>query len=305
MTATESILQTPQTIRIFCEDWPDYELLDSGQGQKLERFGPYIVARGEAKAWWTPDLPQKDWARAVAFHSGEENTAWTLHQAVPREWLVRIENLTIQARFLGASKHIGIFPEKITHWRWLAEQIRTAKINFGTPPVQVLNLFGYTGIASLVAAAGGAHVTHVDSAKGVVTWARYNQQLSGLDKLPIRWIVDDAVKFVQRESRRNKRYDIIILDPPAFGRGPKNEIWKIEDQLPGFLADCRAVLSDAALFVLLTMYSINQSALLLGNLLQDMMRGAGGAIDVGELCLKPKASPKLLAMSHFGRWTAR
>jgi hypothetical protein len=159
--------------------------------------------------------------------------------------------------------------------------------------------------ATHFAAAAGAHVTHVDSAKGVVTWARYKQQLSGLEKLPIRWIVDDAVKFVQRDHRRNKRYDIIILDPPAFGRGPKNEIWKIEDQLLALLADCRAILSDAPLFVLLTMYSINQSALLLGNLLQDMMRGAGGTIEVGELCLKPKASPKLLAMSHFGRWSAR
>jgi len=298
MTRNDPQMQTPDTIQIFCQDWPDYELLDSGQGKKLERFGEYILIRGEAKAWWEPELSPKEWEQAVAFHSGEENTGWTLYQSVPREWLVQIENLTVQARFLAASKHIGIFPEKITHWQWIAEKISSARPR----QIQVLNLFGYTGIASLVAAAAGASVTHVDSAKGVVTWARSNQQLSGIEQLPIRWIVDDAVKFVRREHRRNKRYDAIILDPPAFGRGPQNELWKIEDNLVELLADCRDILSDDPLFVLITMYSINQSSLLIGNLLQDMMHGCSGVIEVGELCLKPRSSRKMLAMAHFGQW---
>lgn len=287
-------------IQVYYDDWPRYELLDSGHRRKLERFGEYIVIREETKAWWQPELPEKEWKKAIASHHGDDPGAWEFHRQVPQEWRLQFEQLTLEARFTATSKHVGVFPEQAAHWRWIAEQIRQA----GRREIRVLNLFAYTGVASLIAAAHGAAVTHVDSAKGVVTWARHNQQLSELDDRPIRWIVDDASKFVKREVRRQRQYDAILLDPPSFGRGPKRELWKIEQHLTELLADCRQVLSPEPLFVLLTMYSIDQSSLLIANLLQDMLHGCGGAIEVGELALKPSSSSKALSMSIFGRWSS-
>ena len=288
------------TIQVCYHDWQDYELLDSGNRKKLERFGKYVVVREETKAWWQPELPKEEWDKAVAYHSGDEKAGWKSRKSVPQEWLLHFGNLTLQARFTATSKHVGIFPEQAPHWRWMTEILK----NSGRQDVRVLNLFGYTGIASLVAAAQGAAVTHVDSAKGVVTWARHNQQLSGLDDSPIRWIVEDASKFVKREVRRKKQYDAILLDPPSFGRGPKRELWKVEQHVVELLTDCREILSAHPLFILMTMYSIDQSSLLIRNLLQDMMQGCGGNIEVGELAITPAASDKALSMSIFGRWYA-
>ncbi len=292
--------QTHDMIQVLSDTWTDYELLDSGNRRKLERFGKYILIREETKAWWQPELPEKEWDQAVAFHSGDEKLGWAFRKTIPQEWQLQFENLTLEARFTATSKHVGIFPEQAPHWRWIGEQVKNA----GERKIRVLHLFGYTGIASLIAAVNGAAVTHVDAAKGVVTWARDNQELSGLEDLPIRWIVEDASKYVKREIRRKRQYDAILLDPPSFGRGPKKELWKVEQHLVDLLSDCRKLLSEKPLFILLTIYSIDQSSLLIGNLLQDMLQGYDGKIDIGELILTPKNFAKNLSMSIFGRWYA-
>lgn len=286
------------TIHVLCDEWQEYELVDSGHCQKLERFGKYIIIRGEPKAWWNPELPEHEWNKAMAFHSGDEQARWTFQATIPHEWLLCFDNLILQARFTATSKHIGVFPEKVAHWQWMRNTIRHSN----RYEIHVLNLFAYTGIASLVAAAEGCFVTHVDSAKGVVTWARENQRLSGLEQAPIRWIVDDAMKFTQREVRRRKRYDAIILDPPSFGRGPRGELWKIEHHLVELLSTCRELLCEDPLFILITLYSIDQSSLFISNILQDMMKGYRGTINVGELALKPRHSDKKLSLSIFGQW---
>ena len=291
-------MQEHLTVHILCDEWDEYELLDSGHRQKLERFGNYVVIREEPKAWWTPELPEREWQQAVASHSGNEKIGWRFYTDVPQEWQMHYENLILQARFTSTSKHLGVFPEKVPHWHWIRDKIRNSR----QQDIHLLNLFAYTGVTSLIAAAEGCSVTHVDAYKGVINWASENQRLSGLNNASIRWIVDDVMKFIHREGRRQRRYDAIILDPPSFGRGPKKELWKIESKLVELLAACREVLSEHPLFILMTMYSIDQSALFIGNVLQDMMKGYGGKIAVGELALKPKNSEKKLSLSIFGQW---
>lgn len=284
-------------IEVAISDWPEYELLDSGNGRKLERFGKQLVIRGEPKAWWKPDLQESEWNRAVAVH--QDGQGWTFRGHVPRDWLMHFDQITLQARFTETSKHVGVFPEQSPHWRWMQDKVKQAR---GDRQPNVLNLFGYTGVASLVAAAAGCSVTHVDASKPAVTWARTNQQLSALNISPVRWILDDAAKYVKREIRRGVRYDGILLDPPSFGRGPNRELWKAEKQLTDLLDICRQVLSEHPLFVILTMYSIEASSLMIGNLLNDTMHGCGGTVSVGELALRHKHSARLLPLSIFGRW---
>ncbi len=284
-------------IEVAISYWPEYELLDSGNCRKLERFGKNLVIRGEPKAWWNPDLQKAEWDRAVAVH--QDGRGWAFRARVAHEWPLRFDKLTIQARFTETSKHVGVFPEQSPHWRWMQNKVAQSRGN--TKP-NVLNLFGYTGVASLVAAASGCSVTHVDASKPAITWARTNQQLSGLTLSPIRWILDDATKYVKREIRRGVRYDGILLDPPSFGRGPNRELWKVEKQLTDLLDICRQVLSDHPLFIILTMYNIEASALMIGNLLSDAMRDHGGKVSVGELALRHKHSARLLPLSIFGRW---
>jgi 23S rRNA (cytosine1962-C5)-methyltransferase len=284
-----------ETIQVLYNTWPEYDLLDSGGRQKLERFGPYVIVRSEPKAWWQPERAAAEWRRAVAVYTEEEQ--WHFLQPVPHEWLVRFDRLTLLARCTEMSKHVGIFPEQSAHWTWIQDQARHCR-----RPLQLLNLFGYTGVASLVAARAGLAVTHVDASKPALAWAKRNQQLSGLQQAPIRWILDDATKFVQREINRHKRYDALLLDPPSFGRGPKGEVWKIDRQLPQLLAHCRQVLSAQPQFIIVTMYAIEASALLIGNLLADMMSPWQGSIQVGELVLPQQQSGKKLPMAIFGRW---
>ena len=267
----------------------------------MERFGRYVVIREEPKAWWKPELPPSEWKQAVAAHSGDERGAWEFRRKVASEWELHFDRLTLEARFTATSKHVGVFPEQAAHWRWIAEQVQRD----GRTNLRVLNLFGYTGVASLVAASCGAAVTHVDAAKGVVAWGRETQERSGLNDLPIRWIVDDAMKFVEREIRRERRYDAILLDPPSFGRGPNKELWKIEQKISELLDACRQLLSERPAFVLMTLYSLEQSSLLLANLLREMMREHSGSLEIGELTLKPKAFDTILPMSLFGRWTSQ
>jgi 23S rRNA (cytosine1962-C5)-methyltransferase len=284
------------TIQVCDNTWSEYELLDSGNRQKLERFGDYLLVRSEPKAWWRPTLPQAAWHQAVAIYQDDE--PWTFRQPVPREWLLRFADLVVQAKCTDMSKHVGVFPEQSVHWRWLRDYGAAAPGH----PRHLLNLFGYTGISSLIAAKVGFGVTHVDASKPALAWAKRNQELSGLTPAPIRWILDDASKFVKREINRKRRYDAILLDPPSFGRGPKGEVWKIERHLTQLLDLCRQVLSDQPLFVLVTMYAIEASSLIIGNLLGDMMQDTPGTIQVGELVLTHTTSTKRLPMAIFGRW---
>ena len=296
---------------VLAADWPDYALLDSGRRRKLERFGTQVIVRGEPKAWWEPSLPDTTWARAHAIH--EEDRPWRLQPDAPREWLMRWRTLTLQARLADTSKHLGLFPEQAPHWEFIqsqaptpvsASQLKTKNEERENSPslVRLLNLFGYTGVASLAAAAAGFAVTHVDASKPAVAWGRFNQGLSGLNDAPIRWILDDALKFMRREIRRGVRYDAILLDPPSYGRGPAGELWKVESRLPELLTLCRQALSETPRFILLTLYNIEASPLMLANLLDQTTRGLGGSISRGELAHCPAAPARPLPLSLWARW---
>jgi 23S rRNA (cytosine1962-C5)-methyltransferase len=279
--------------------WKDYELLDSGNGQKLERFGHYLFIRPEHQAFWQPVLTKEHWENADAHFQAsggdEMGGKWQFRNPVTR-WKMQYQDIKFHGQLAG-SRHVGVFPEQASHWDWVTGLIRSAN-----RPVSVLNLFGYTGLATLTAAQAGAKVTHVDASKKSINWARENQTLSKLDDRPIRWILDDALKFVQREARRQVKYDGIILDPPKFGRGPKGEVWECFEMLPDLLAACRAILSKHPLFVVMTAYAIRASALSLYYGLEEMMKGVNGSIEVGELVTKDSSAGRLLSMAIFGRW---
>lgn len=280
---------------VLFSHWPEYELLDCGDRRKLERFGEVVLCRGEPRAWWKPRLPQKEWDRAVAVH---DEKAWTFKPGAPREWTLPLEGLTLLARFTETSKHVGVFPEQWPHWRYVLEH------GPRKGGARLLNLFGYTGAATLAALKAGFAATHVDASKPAIGWARRNLELSGLADAPVRYLLDDAIAFVKREIRRGKRYEAILLDPPAFGRGPKKELWKVERQVAELLADCRTLLSDNAAFLILTMYNTDASALMVQNLLSEALQGAGGSLEVGELALRQRDSDKVLPRSLWGRWQA-
>jgi 23S rRNA (cytosine1962-C5)-methyltransferase len=296
------------SIEVLCSEWKDYALLDSGRRRKLERFGAQVIIRSEPKAWWEPALPEADWARAQAVHENDDR--WQLAPTAAREWTMRWRELTLQTKLTDASKHLGVFPEQAPHWEFIQTSAgeqgagrKSLPARDNSEPPKLLNLFGYTGVATLAAAAAGFAVTHVDASKPAVAWARHNQKLSGLDDAPIRWILDDAVKFVRREIRRGVRYDALALDPPSFGRGPAGEIWKVETGLPELLALCREALVEEPRFVLLTLYNLEASSLMLGNVLEQMMRGQPGRISIGELALAATApGARLLPLSLWGRW---
>ena len=283
-------------IRTALGGFPDYELIDSGRRCKLERFGAVTVIRGEPKAWWEPALPPEQWDRAQAVH--DEDQGWDLRPGCPREWMLRFENLNLIARISDTSKHLGVFPEQAPHWRAIQQA--------AAPGARLLNLFGYTGAATLVAAAAGWQPTQVDASKPATAWARENQAASHLDDQPVRWIVEDAVKYVRREIKRGSRYDGILLDPPAFGRGPDGNVWKVERQLPELLELCREAFAEKPRLLLLTTYNIEASALMLRNLVADLMKPYGGEIEAGELALSHSSAPdRLLPLSIYARWSAR
>jgi len=305
-------------------NWTDYELLDSGDGQKLERFGPYTFVRPEVQALWTKTLPAETWqaAHAVFQPSGEESGGhWVFQKKVPEQWEMSYPltpgafakhpfgapegrgELRFSVMTPSAGRHLGVFPECAAHWDWMAEKIKGKKQKT-KGEIRVLNLFGYTGLASLVGAAAGAKVTHVDASKKSVSWARANQILSGLAEKPIRWIVDDALKFVEREARRGVKYDGILLDPPKFGRGPKGEVWEVYKSLPDLLLACRAVLSDQPLFVVLTVYAVKLPAIHAYSALAEMMKGCGGELECGELVTEEKSAGRLLSQAVYARWNS-
>lgn len=282
--------------------WQDYELVDSGNGMRLERYGRYTIARPEPHALWSPRLDEARWrsadARFERFNDLPEGQGqWLKPRRMDEAWPLRYGALRVNAR-LTPFKHTGIFPEQAVNWEWCAGLIASRRAP------RVLNLFGYTGIATLSAAAAGAHVTHVDASRPAMTWARENQALSALDHLPIRWLVDDALKFVKRDVRRNARYEGIILDPPAFGRGPKGEVWRFVEGIGELLALVTQLLSDEALFLLVNAYAISDSATVLGNLLDEAVAGRGGTVEAGELALRESGPDgRLLSTSLFARWS--
>jgi 23S rRNA (cytosine1962-C5)-methyltransferase len=287
--------------------WSDYELLDSGNGLKLERFGPYRFIRPEVQAMWQHTLPEAAWTdvHAVFRPTSEESGGhWEFKKRVSEKWEMGYALATGKGKLrfwvmTTPGRHLGVFPEVAAHWDWCADLIVQAR-----RPVKVLNLFGYTGLASLAAASVGAAVTHVDASKKSVTWARENQMLSGLGEKPIRWIVDDALKFVQREGRRGAKYDGILLDPPKFGRGPKGEIWEVYESLPHLFSACRDVLSENPLFVTVTMYAVRASAVHLCQSLEEMMRSFNGRTDAGELVTHESSAGRLLSQAVYARWGA-
>jgi len=282
-------------------NWQDYDLLDSGDGLKLERFGAYRFVRPEVQAMWRRALPEQDWqdAHAVFRPSGEESGGhWEIKKKIPEKWEMGYGNLRFQV-MTTPGRHLGVFPEVAANWDWTADLISGAG-----KPVKVLNLFGYTGLATLAAAAAGAQVTHVDASKKSVAWARENQALSGLSDKPVRWLVDDALKFVQREGRRGNHYEGLILDPPKFGRGPKGEVWEVYKSLPRLLQACRAILSDRPLFVVMTIYAVQASALHAGQVLADLLQDLGGKVEQGELVTREKSAGRLLSQAVYARWAS-
>ncbi len=290
----------PQIQLLSSPDWKDYELLDSGNGLKLERFGPYQLVRPEAEAVWRPALAEREWklAQSVFSPSPEENGGhWSNAEVLPERWKMDYKGLKFWVQ-TTASRHLGVFPEQASQWDWIESEIKSAG-----RPLQVLNLFGYTGLASLAAARAGAKVTHLDASHKVISWAKENQELSGLSQRPIRWIVDDALKFVQREGRRGAHYDGLILDPPKFGRGPKGEVWEFYKLIPMLLQACRGVLSPSPCFVALTAYAVKASALTLYYAMQEMMQGKGGITTAGEIVLQEKSAARILSMAIYARWS--
>jgi 23S rRNA (cytosine1962-C5)-methyltransferase len=299
-----------QFIFLESNNWTDYALLDSGDGLKLERFGNYVFVRPESQAMWRRSL-DSEWkqAHAVFQPTGEESGGhWDFKKKVEERWemqydltprppLLKREGVLRFWVMTTPGRHLGIFPEVAAHWDWFSGLIAQSQRE-----INVLNLFGYTGLATLAAAAAGAKVTHVDASKKSVNWGRDNQALSNLTDKPIRWIVDDALKFVQREARRGARYDGIILDPPKFGRGPKGEVWEVYKSLPNLLEACRDCLSEQPLFVVTTVYAVRASALHVAQAMADMMKGFKGKIEMGELVTREQSAGRLLSQAVYARW---
>jgi 23S rRNA (cytosine1962-C5)-methyltransferase len=279
--------------------------LDSGHGRKLERYGRVTVVRPEPQCWWAPRLPEQVWDRADAvFDPSDEEDAgrWRFSgRAPPETWPLSWNAARFHAR-LTPFRHLAFFPEQAANWEWLDQAVRQRVAAGGDPP-RVLNLFGYTGVASLVCAAAGAAVTHVDASKKAIGYARENAALSGLEQAPVRWICEDARRYVQREIKRGSTYDGIILDPPKYGRGPTGEVWRLFEDLPALAAQCVALLSPNASFLLLNAYAARVSGVALAHLLAEEMPGRGGEIDWGELVLSEGGETgREIGLSFFARW---
>jgi 23S rRNA (cytosine1962-C5)-methyltransferase len=280
----------------------DYALLDSGAGRKLERFGKVIVDRPEPQALWSPRLDKRGWDKAHAVFAGaddEDKGRWRIDEPVPESWPVKVREATMLCR-LSSFRHMGLFPEQLPHWEWMLA--RLAEIKDERP--RVLNLFAYTGAASLIAAAAGAQVTHVDASKKAIAWAKENQTASKLGDAPIRWILDDAPKFVAREVRRGKTYDLILVDPPKFGRGPDGEVWDLFEHLPPLLKDCAQLLAPGHAALMLTIYAIRASSLAFDQLTREVLATRGGSFASGELAIREADGGRLLPASLFTRWTS-
>ncbi len=324
---------------------PDYELLDSGEGEKLERFGKIVLSRPDPQALWSKKLPPEEWKKAdgvfdTSAITKNERGDWKLKPTVPNRWEISFADLKLYIK-PTAFKHVGVFPEQAPNWDWMREKIQEAagvapfsrpaelatlplrsdklrsfesSTSVASADIEILNLFAYTGGASLACAQAGAKVVHVDGSKVALTWARENAELSGLKDKPVRWILDDARAFVKREIKRGRKYHGIIMDPPAFGHGPENEVWKIEDDFHKLVEDCISLLADKPLFFLINGYSAGYSAVAYRNNLLPLVEKFGGKIEIGELTLQErirevanggiKGEVRLLPCGIFVRWSA-
>ena len=291
-----------KTEDIITSGWMDYELLDSGAYKKLERFGKRLIVRTEPAAEWKPALSTAEWDRADAEFSiekGKYQGVWTKRENLPLIWKVDFKGLQINL-FISGSRHIGIFPEQHAQWDWIEQKVKKSG-----SALSILNLFGYTGVSTLAASRAGAIVTHVDASKSAVGWAKKNHEASGLSDHPLRWMVDDAFKFVQREIRRGKRYDAIIMDPPSFGRGPNGEVWKFDKAISALLTSCLQILSNNPRFFIITAYNVNCQASDLGNWLGQTMSGFSGKTTYGELIQKEKSAGRKIHQAIYSRWEGK
>ena len=290
---------------LVAPDWKDYSLLDSGNGQRLERFGNYTLIRPDPQILWQPSQSQSVWdkADAVFQRAAEDKGKWVVKAEIPEKWLVKYKNLKFYCK-LTPFKHTGVFPEQAGQWDFIVEQIGSRLSAQAGKEANILSLFAYTGVATLAASQAGAKVTQVDASSQAISWAKENQQASGLEEKPIRWILDDAVKFCQRELKRGNRYDGIIMDPPIYGHGPKGETWDFDKSFPELMKICSQLLTAKPLFFLVNAYAISSSALMLKNVLVDYLGGLKGEINCGELALKQENSERLLSTGIFARWVA-
>lgn len=281
------------------DGWKNYEVIDTSKGEKLERWGKYLLVRPDPQVIWDTPRKHTGWKSMNAHYhrSSKGGGEWEFFN-LPDEWSISYKELTFNLKPFSF-KHTGLFPEQAVNWDWFSDKIRNAK-----RPVKVLNLFAYTGGATLAAAKAGASVTHVDAAKGMVTWARENANSSGLSEAPIRYIVDDCVKFVEREIRRGNKYDAVIMDPPSYGRGPKGEIWKIEDSIYPFIKLCTKILTEDPVFFLINSYTTGLQPGVLSYMLSQELRGYGGIVSADEIGLPVSETGLILPCGASGRWTS-
>ncbi|NLD47740.1 MAG: SAM-dependent methyltransferase [Clostridiaceae bacterium] len=287
---------------LLADDWKDYELIDTGDGDKLERWGQYVLRRPDPQIIWPVNNQTGLWEKADAsYHrSSSGGGKWEFKKKLPKRWKISYGGLSFYIEPTGF-KHTGLFPEQAVNWSWMIDKIRSAPNK-----VNVLNLFAYTGGATVAAAYAGASVCHVDAAKGMVQWAKENVELSGLKDCPVRFITDDVIKFVQREKRRGNKYDAIIMDPPSYGRGPNGEVWKIEDALFGFVEECLNVLSSKPLFFLINSYTTGFSPTVVSNILKlTVARKFGGTVTCGEVGIPVTQTGLILPCGIYGRWEAK
>lgn len=278
---------------IIAEPWGDWGLIDCGDGRKWERYGPVTVVRPEPQAMWAPSLT--DWSPDATFVPGSDEEGggrWVRHRDLPADWQLSRGAVRFNAS-LTPFRHLAFFPDMAPQWDWMQSQALDA---------DVLNLFGYTGVGTLLLSEAGARMVHVDASKKSVEGGRANAALSGLAERPIRWIVDDAPKFTAREVRRGRRYDGILLDPPKFGRGPDGELWRLEEHLAPLLTDCRKLLDQDSRFLVLTVYAVRMSALAIGELLQQLTCDLGGTVECGEMAVREESRGLLLPTAIFARW---
>ena len=279
---------------LIAEPWADWGLIDCGNGQKFERYGDVKVVRPEPQAMWAP--ASANWDPDATFVPGSDEEGggrWVEHRPVPKHWQLSRGNVRFHAS-LTPFRHLGFFPDMAPQWDWMVERANDA---------EVLNLFGYTGVGSLLLSDAGARLVHVDASKKSVEQGKDNAALSGMAERPIRWLVDDATKFTAREMRRGRRYDGILLDPPKFGRGPEGEVWRLEEDLAPLLADCRRLLYENSRFLVLTVYAVRMSALAIGELVRQTFGDLRGTVEVGEMAVREEARGLLLPTAIFARWS--
>lgn len=296
------------------KQFADFELLDTGNGFRLERWGEVILQRPDPQIIWDQSLPHEQWDKAWAIFNpgrGEDKGSWEIKKPIPHPWIVKFQDAQFLLK-LSPFKHTGLFAEQAANWEWMINKLKIEDLGFkngeqataqiSNQKSKILNLFAYTGGATMVLAKAGCQVTHVDASKPAITWANENYKLNKLPADSVRWILDDAVKFVKRELKRGVKYDGIIMDPPAFGHGPSGKTWKFNEDLPGLLTDCVGLLSDSPKFLIVNGYATNSSALALNNILEDAVKNRPGNIEFGELCLKQKTG-RLISTGIFARWS--